>query len=53
MRALQAINPEFGYGEITVYKKASGDGKNLERGHVEAIRLQWQDFVKLDQAERA
>jgi hypothetical protein len=38
------LNPELGYGEITVYEKTSGDGKDLERGHVEAIACNGRTF---------
>jgi hypothetical protein len=37
MRALEEVSPEFGYGEVTDYKNASGDSNNLKRGHVDAV----------------
>ena len=36
VRVLGEISPEFGYGEATVQKKASGS-HNLKRGHGDAV----------------
>jgi hypothetical protein len=37
LRALEEISLEFGYGEVTGEKNASGDSNYLKRGHVDAV----------------
>jgi len=37
VRAAREINPEFRYGEVTVYEKTCCDDNDLKRSHVDAV----------------